>query len=254
MIDIHSHILYGVDDGAQDIEMSLDMARQAVKEGITHIIATPHYSEGCQTPYKVIQEKVTALNEKLKEENINLKVSAGLEVRIRPDLIQLLDEEIIGTIDLQQAYMLIEFSNSDLPTYTKKIFRELYQRGITPIIVHPERQRQLINNMAKLEELVEMGAICQITAGALEGHYGKTGQEAAYKMLEKGLIHTIASDAHNLGKRRFYVKEALETLRKKYGEEVVRIIVDNTYAIYEGQEVQEIEIKGFWKKIFSVFK
>lgn len=222
MIDLHCHILPGIDDGAKNIDDSIDMAREAVAEGITHILASPHYKNGhWDNEKRDILFFVNELQEELDARGIPLTIFPGQEVRINGDLFEDLKENKIQFIDEGKQYVLIEFPTLSIPAYTENLFFELQKEGITPIIVHPERNHSVLKDANVLLPFIEKGALAQLTAASYTGGFGKSIQKLSKQLIEANLVHFIASDAHNISSRSFYMKEAYQKLEKEFGREKV---------------------------------
>lgn len=218
MIDLHSHILYGIDDGAKTMEDSVDMARKAISEGITHLLATPHYKNGhWDNEKKDILPLVAELQEELDARNIPLTVFPGQEVRINGELLDDIKDDRLQFIDEENQYILIEFPTPSIPVYTEKMFYELQLLGVTPVIVHPERNRAVLEDPDVLLPFIEKGALAQVTAASYAGKLGKQTQKVSEQLIEANLVHIIASDAHNTSSRSFHMKAAFEKLQKDFG-------------------------------------
>lgn len=218
MIDLHCHILPGVDDGAKTMEDSLEMARLAVEEGITHLLATPHHMnrDWMNEKSKVI-ELVDQLQAEIDQEGIPLTLYPGQEVRIYGNILEDIEKDRILFTDELNQYVLIEFPTSSIPTYTERLFYDLQSNGKTPVIVHPERNRMILEEPNKLKELVDHGALAQLTAASYTGGFGKQIQKLSKQLIEADLVHFIASDAHNTGNRAFLMQEAHDQFIKEYG-------------------------------------
>ena len=174
MIDLHCHILPGIDDGAQTVTDSLAMAKQAVSEGIHTIVATPHHQNGKYVnEHDSIIYQVGQLNDELKQNEIPLKILPGQEVRLYGDLLEDYEAGKIVTLNETNKYILIEFPSNHVPRYAEQLLYELRVKGMIPIIVHPERNAELIERPDKLYDLVSKGALTQVTAGSLLGKFGK---------------------------------------------------------------------------------
>ncbi|KHE73179.1 tyrosine-protein phosphatase [Halobacillus sp. BBL2006] len=238
MIDLHCHILPGVDDGAETMEESIAMAKDAVKEGIETIVATPqHMTSNFYNPNHSIISNVKDLNKKLKEEGIPLDVVYGQEVRMNSEFMSALETEEILSINLKSKYIFIELPSNVVPNYTKNVLYELQIAGYKPIIAHPERNKMLQEQPDLLYHLVKNGAITQITAGSIAGKYGRSAQKLAFKMIESNLAHVVASDARDTKKRKFYMKDAYDKLKKKYGMDMVYQLMENAHVILDGEMV-----------------
>ncbi len=254
MVDIHCHILPGVDDGSADMKESLNMARKAVEAGITHVFATPHHLNEKYVNIKSdIIDRAVRLNESFQLENIPLTIHLGQEVRIHRGIFTSLEKEEILTLDDKGKYLLLELPSGSVPTYTQEVIYELLLKGITPIIVHPERNTELIENQKLLFELVQEGALTQITSGSIIGNFGKSIQSFSKKIIEHNLTHFIATDAHNIGSRGFTLKEAYETITKIYGIERTFYFKENAEQLIKGQCPSILEPVQFKKKILGIF-
>jgi len=197
MIDIHSHILPYMDDGASSWDISLKMCQQAYEDGIKTIVATPHTLNGIYDNYpKVIEEKVKTLNQKLKENNIPLQVLPGSEVHLRGDIIEKLKKQEIITLN-KTNYILLEFSTTQIPLQIEEILFQIQIMGITPILSHVERNLEFKHQPALLANLIQKGALAQLTAASLCGAFGTKIRKLSQELLANGLIYCIASDAHS---------------------------------------------------------
>lgn len=252
MVDIHSHLLFGVDDGPKTMEQSIEMLQQAAREGITEIIATSHV---CHPQYHVqsteVLEQVPKLQQAIDERGIQLKIHTGHEVRITDDLLEKLEKNEVLPLGNSQ-YVLLELPSSNVPNYTKNIIVLLKSRGITPIIAHPERNKAIAEKPARLERLIREGAVAQITAGSLAGHFGKNIQKLSLDLVKANLVHTYGSDAHNLSTRPFLYDEGLTYLEKKKQIDAVDLLLENNACVVENRslfllEPEEISEKKWWK-------
>lgn len=254
MIDIHSHILPGVDDGSADMKESLNMARKAVEAGITHLFATPHHlNEKYVNVKRDIIDRAVRLNDSLQQNNIPLIIHLGQEVRIHRDIFTSLEKEEILTLDDNGKYLLLELPSGKVPTYTKEVIYELLLKGITPIIVHPERNKELIENHKLLFELVQEGALTQLTSGSINGNFGKKIQSFSKKIIEHNLSHFIATDAHNIISRGFSLQHAYEIITKAYGIERTFYFKENAEQLIKKQSPFIEKPVPFKKKIFGIF-
>ncbi|TFB14190.1 tyrosine protein phosphatase [Filobacillus milosensis] len=236
MIDIHSHILAGLDDGASLIEESLDIAKAAVNEGIHIIYATPHHNQRYIYDKNLVYTKAKELNRLLQENHINLNVRVGQEVRIRMDLPELLKQNNVLTLGESQ-YVLIEFPSTQVPHYTKDVFFKLQLAGYQPIIAHPERNIEILHKPNILYDLIINGALSQVTAGSVAGNFGKKIQKLSFKLIEANLVHFIASDAHNISSRGFFINNALANIKQKFGQPPINYFKKNSLLLEDGKHV-----------------
>lgn len=255
MIDIHSHILYGVDDGPKDLTESLELARLAVKEGIKTIIATPHHHNGRYNNRKQdIIDKVQHLNEQLQIETIPLTVLPGQEPRIYGELLDDYKKGDILTLNDGQHFLFIELPSSHVPRYTEQLLYDIQLAGLTPIIVHPERNQEFMERPDLLYQLVKRGALTQITTGSLTGFFGKNIRKFTTQIIDANLTHFMASDAHHVNHRPFFFDEALDFLQKRYGTDIVYYFTENAQFLVNGENVhKEIPMRIKAKKFFGIF-
>ncbi|WP_078429765.1 tyrosine-protein phosphatase [Alkalihalobacterium alkalinitrilicum] len=238
MIDIHCHILPSVDDGAAHKAESIQMIEQAIEEGITTIIATPHHLNG---PYinekQSIIKAVDQLNEEIKINGLNMNILPGQECRIYGDLVSDYHKGDILPLADSNKYVFVEFPSNHVPRYAKQLFYDMQLAGLTPIIVHPERNSQITEKPDLLYDFVTSGVLTQITTSSLTGHFGKKIKRFTEDLIEHNLTHFLASDAHSLVKRPFRMREALSELEKNFGTEVVYQFQENANLVVSGLHV-----------------
>jgi protein-tyrosine phosphatase len=253
MIDLHCHILPGIDDGAETLEASIAMAEKAISQGITHILCTPHHNNG-----KYINEKskviahVASLQKELDERQLPLTLLEGQEVRITGDLMEAIYRNEILFTDLGDTYLLIEFPTFEVPLYAKRLFFDLIQLGITPVIVHPERNADFRKDPNRLLPFLVMGCLAQLTAPSYMGVFGKSIQKTAKIMVKHNLVQMAASDAHGIYKRTFYLKECYEQIAKDFGQEKAESMKQAAKDLANGDEVSYPMYKEVRKK-FCLF-
>ncbi|MCF6291120.1 MAG: hypothetical protein L3J03_09045 [Desulfobacterales bacterium] len=210
MIDIHCHILPEIDDGAMSIDESLEMAEQAVDNGIEEIVATPHAGNGV---YLNNLEKTTRLvqylNERIAEAGIPLRIYSGAENYLLPHLTDMINLGQAATLN-NSRYILIELPPTLLLSSLKQELFTLQVNGYVPVLAHPERHGLLMKNTSTLAELVGLGCLCQVTAQSLTGDGGGTIQAAADRIVGKRLAQVIASDAHSATDRKPALKKAVK--------------------------------------------
>ncbi|GAB3042047.1 tyrosine-protein phosphatase [Virgibacillus ainsalahensis] len=250
MIDIHSHILPGVDDGAKTEEDSMKMAREAVSQGIDAIIATPHHRNGKYDNERAsIMQHVTILNELFAKEDIPLTVLPGQEVRINGEMIE--EIETGGILSLNETkYLFVEFPSGHVPRYSSQMLFDIQVAGYTPIIVHPERNQELIEHPTKLYEFVKKGALTQVTAASVAGKFGKNIQKFSNQLIEANLTHFIASDAHNTTSRGFCMDEAFKKINNEFGSEASYMFMENSQLLIDNMNVNRMEPSMVKKKKF----
>lgn len=237
MIDIHCHILHGLDDGAQNLIDSLEMAKAAVNNGIHKVVATPHHKTSrYNNPKSAIVEKVNELNELLQENQVPLEVLLGQEVRIFGDFVEDYKNEQILTVNLQN-YVLIEFPSNHVPSYTERLFYDIQMKGLIPVIVHPERNSQIMEQPDKLYNLIEKGALSQVTASSVTGDLGKKIQKFSFRLIDSNLTHFVATDAHNITSRPFNLAEAYSIIEKEFGIDYVDLFIENAEDMTAGKMI-----------------
>lgn len=255
MIDLHCHILYGVDDGAQTEQEAIDMARAAVASGITHILCTPHHNNGkYNNPKHTVVSSVVELQRILDEQGIPLTLYEGQEVRITGELLAEIKQDNILFVDIENKYLLIEFPTLDVPKYTTQFFSSLLTQGITPVIVHPERNAMFRANPNSLTHFLDMGVLSQLTAPSYTGFFGKEIQKMSQLMVKHNLVHMVASDAHGVSKRPFFLKEAYEKIGEDFGVEKVQEFKQTAKDLVNGDVCKVSPYTEPYKTIFGNFK
>lgn len=254
MVDIHCHILPEIDDGAQNLEESIQMAKAAVQEGITKVVASPHhYTSRFHNPKEEIVPKVALLNKELQNRNIPLEILVGQEVRINGDWISEYENNQIATIN-DNIYVLIEFPANHVPRYAEQLFYGIQMTGLIPIIVHPERNSQIVEQPEKLYRLIEKGAISQITAASVAGYFGKSIQKFSLQLIEANLTHVVASDAHNTTNRSFKMIEAFDVIEREFGSDAVYMFNENAELIVSGNMIYRDNPKNIKRrKLLGIF-
>ncbi|MFK4307400.1 protein-tyrosine phosphatase [Bacillus sp. RC242] len=255
VIDLHCHILPGVDDGAGVVTDSLEMARQAVAEGIHTIVATPHHKNGKYDNERThIIPQVKQLNDELQRTNIPLNILPGQEVRLYGDIVEDYEAGKIVTLNENHKYMLIEFPSNHVPRYAEQLLYEICVKGMTPIIVHPERNAELIERPDKLYNFVSKGALTQVTAGSLLGNFGKKIKKFSLQLVEHKLTHMIASDAHNTTSRGFHLGASYDLIQKEFGIDVMSDLRENPSVLINGKAVYKEDPEQIRrKKLFGIF-
>jgi protein-tyrosine phosphatase len=227
MIDLHCHILPGVDDGAKSMEESLSMARKALEDGIHTIVATPHTLNGIYiNPVNEVTSRVANLQECLSKNHIKLQLYAGADVYMCPHMLERIESGDAGTIDNAGKYILLEFPSQIVPPGAKDEIFSLKLNGITPIITHPERNPAIQQDIDILYELVRMGSLSQVTAMSITGEFGGMVMQCAERLLTRRLVHVIATDAHSSDTRPPVLSQAVERAAEIIGsyEEAERMV------------------------------
>lgn len=225
MIDLHCHLLPGIDDGAVDLETSLQMARMAVADGITVIACTPHIMPGYyENTGPGIRAAVGVLQQRLDEAGIPLRLVPGADVHLVPGLAAGLREgRLLSLAD--SRYFLFEPPHHVAPPRLEEAVFDCMAAGYQPLVTHPERLTWIEGHYEIMTRLAHAGAWMQITAGSVTGRFGKRAQYWSERMLDEGIVHVIASDAHNLRKRTPVLSEAVEAVAVRLGPEAANDMV-----------------------------
>jgi protein-tyrosine phosphatase len=212
VIDLHSHILPGLDDGSRTVDDARALARRAADDGVTAIAATPHVRSDYPTRPDEMEQGVLRLREDFVEQRIQVEVLHGGEI----DLGSLgsLDDDDLRRFSLARSerYVLLEFPYSGWPLGLEETVYGLGLRGLTPVLAHPERNRKVQSDPGRLTEAVRLGALVQLTAASLDGRLGRSSERAADRLLERGLAHLLASDAHTPAIREAGLADAAEAV------------------------------------------
>ncbi|MBI5100270.1 MAG: hypothetical protein HZB33_00310 [Nitrospirae bacterium] len=236
MIDIHCHILPGLDDGPAESDISVAMARMAMTDGITRIVATPHYRHGISPSVADIAGAVEIFRHRLKEHHIAVSVIPGADIHLTFELLRELDAQTLPSIN-NGSYFLLELPDM-LPPNIDAIIFKARARGYVPVITHPERNYSLLMSAEKLRSLRDAGAMFQITAMSISGGFGAHIQGYAHMMLRKGYVDFVATDAHNTDVRPPILSEALRQVRALLGDAAANsIFFKNPEAVLENVEI-----------------
>ena len=244
MIDFHNHIIPNVDDGAKSIDMSIEMLKEAQRQGITDIVSTIHFQhpkmDGKNTDFTFVNQKYLDLKKIMDEHGIDIKIHLSAEVFYLPNLTRILDNPLV-TIG-NGKFMLIEFQTKMLPPdYLSELF-QLQKEKITPIIAHPERYQAIQKNPSLGSDWCERGFVLQLDCGSILGHFGKRCQKISLELINRGCIQLIGSDAHNNKIRNFCLKPAYKEIESKFGLNVVKKLKNNSSLLLEGKSLQIIHV------------
>lgn len=252
MIDIHSHILFGLDDGASSPQEMIEMAKQAVSNGITTIVATPHHKNGVyHNPREAIEKRLMEAQAYLEQHNIPLTLLPGMEIRVYDQVTADLQAADLITYNDKNRHILLEMPHDHVPLYVERTIFELKLAGYVPIIPHPERNRQIQSDPNVLYRLIRLGALAQLTASSIVGRLGKEVQKSCFDMIGHQLVQLIASDAHDTGNRGFLLKEAYEAIRHHFGEDYLHLFLESAEAIATGQECPVLAPEKISRRFFG---
>lgn len=254
IVDIHSHIIPGIDDGAKSMEMTLEMLRNSEKDGTKQIIATPHYLlEYGEAMISEVKELVKKINLLINQEGIDVKVYSGQEVYYTERIIQDYIEGKIGTIN-DSKYMLIEFPMRKFDNNIFNVIYELQVRNITPIIAHPERYKAIIEKPSIINKFINEGYLFQINSGSLEGKFGVEVKKTAETLLNNKIYNFIGSDAHDTKNKTTGLSKAINLINK-YDKDAEKVFQDSSRKILNNEQVDFLGGKIVEKKsIFSFLK
>ena len=248
MIDIHAHILPGIDDGAMDMYDTLEMARIAADSGITRMIATPHCNlPGLYQNYfgEAYVSAVKKAREAIRKEGIPLELLPGMEVFSTPDLPGLLTSGKIMPLN-QGRYLLMEFSFEEDPEYVEDLLERVCPTGVRPVIAHAERYHFVQDDPQLAYEWRKKGYLIQINKGSVLGKFGERAMDTAYALLEHHLVSAVASDAHSPLQRTPYMQDAWEALSGRFPERYLKILFEeNPRRICESLPTQRFPLKSF---------
>lgn len=243
MIDLHCHLLPGIDDGPDTLEQALELARLAVSNGITHSVVTPHIHPGRYENDAVsIQQSLNEFRAALLEHEIPLQLGFAGEVRLGAEIPMLIESNQIpfyGTLDGYQIFLL-ELPHSHVPPGSDKLVEWLLQRNIKPMIAHPERNKDIMRKFEKVMPFMELGCLFQLTAGSVAGDFGEAARQTAHWMLESGKVTVLASDAHNAQYRPPRLDHGRDAAAAIIGNELARELVYARPALLVSQQFNDL--------------
>ena len=223
MIDLHTHILPGVDDGVKTEDDAVAFARVAVADGVTTIVATPHYRDGFYVnPRSEVLDRVAALRRRLEVENISVRLLPGAEIHICPDLVERVRSGHAPTLADNGRTVLFELSMTQYPFDLENVVYAMRLAGLQVLLAHPERIRYFQEDLRRYEALVRQGAFGQITTGSVLGVFGEEVEEFSEELVRKKLVHVVASDAHNVRGRPPVLSAALARIGGWVGPDLAR--------------------------------
>lgn len=246
MVDLHSHLIWNIDDGSKSKEMTANMLKQAVRGGTTKLVLTPHYLKGhYEVQINNVKERANEVKELVKELGLNLEVYCGQEVYYSEHILENYLNKEIGTIN-DSRYMLIEFNMRDF--YIEEAVEVLYElqlRGIVPVIAHPERYYRFINKPSLINEFINEGALFQLNLGSITGDFGKDVRKTAEIFLKNKIYSFIGSDAHRDENRNPDMSNGAEALRDmdidyfNYFKDSGERLLKNEEIVFLGSKIKE---------------
>lgn len=239
MIDLHSHIIFDVDDGSKSIEDSIEMILEAVEAGFTDIIATPHYMESAYEVSKPeIKQKMDKIIEILKDNNVKINIHQGNEIYISNNIVDWLNNDIASTIN-NSKYVLFETPMNVEPLNLLDVVYSLLENKNVPIIAHPERYEFIQKDPNKLIELIENGVLFQANYGSITGQYGKEAQKTVVKLLQNNMIHFMGTDTHRPNSVYTRVGSSVQELKKILPNHIVEeITYENAKKVLNNEDIE----------------
>ena len=257
MIDIHSHILPGIDDGSKSFEESMELIRSASSNGVTDIIATPHYIVG--SDYMINNEEkrklLLKLKKQIKKEEIPINLYLGNEVFVENNMLELRKKKEITTLH-NSKYLLFELPLNYKFNGIEDLLFDLGCKGIVPVIAHPERYAFLKENPSLATRLIDAGALFQTNVGSFLGIYGKKAQETAILFLKHHAITFIGSDIHHTDKNYYELIDKAKKVMKKYisDDEIKKLFEKNAEKVLNKEEIKNVKCVPFKKGLFGKWK
>ena len=242
MVDIHHHLLWGLDDGARDLEMSVAMAKASAADGVTHVVCTPHANGQYEFDPAANQARVAELQARLDAEGVALRVGLGCDFHLSYDNIvdAKADPSRFSVNGL--GYLMVEIPDYGIPPGMTETFYELQLAGLTPVLTHPERNPTLQADQTRLGEWMRGGVLVQVTGDSVTGKMGRTAEKIAHGLLAKRWVHFLATDAHNVSSRPPRLSQARDIVAKRYGREYAESLVTaNPRAVFDGKPFEPVE-------------
>ncbi|SYW09679.1 polysaccharide biosynthesis tyrosine autokinase [Oenococcus oeni] len=247
LVDIHAHLLPRADDGSDSMTTSLQLAKEAVQEGVHTIVASPNQMDGryINDPDKVLSD-VDNLNNTLKRIGIDLRILPGQEIHLSDQFLTAFDQGRLLTLADSKKYMLVELPNDSVPPVIHQVISKLREHKITMIVAHPERNLVLLNDPKELNKLARRGVLFQVTSSSINGFFGKQIADFSLAMLRRGFVTTIASETHGItSDQHYHLADAYSVADKLIGEGKTNIIKQNAVRIVKGEPVDGTTIREF---------
>lgn len=225
MIDIHCHLLPGIDDGPPTVEAAMALACALVEDGVTQVVCTPHVFPGrFENRRSSIAEEFLRFSQLVQQAGLPLELLWAGEVRLTPEVLDLLPLQELPFLGQGGGVktVLLEMPDGQVPLGAEQFVRRLMNAGIRPVVAHPERNRAVMDHPERMQGLVDEGCAIQLTAASVLGEFGPRAQAAAQALIDAGWVQAVASDAHNLGGRRPRMKAAMQWLTKHYGADAAQ--------------------------------
>jgi protein-tyrosine phosphatase len=236
MVDIHSHIVYGVDDGAKTLENSVAMLEMAAKCGTTDIVATPHSDNKYQYDPELITARIAEMQAALGD---RIRIHKGCDFHLHFDNIRRCEEDRSRFTINGKRYLMVEFADSQIPKNIAYVFQDMLRRDITPVVTHPERNNLLMGRLNEIVEWVRFGCLIQVTAQSFTGRFGKKAEEGCRRLMRQNMVHFVASDAHDTEWRPPDLREARLLVSTEYSEDAaVRLFETHPRMALTGEYIE----------------
>ena len=257
MIDIHNHLIPKFDDGPKSIDESVDMLRQAEEQGIKEVFATSHFNE--YIPKELEKEYFTKLKE-LREEiltrGIEVNVYSGSEIFYHHYVDTTIKSSKVTTLGGWGQYVLIEFPMFQMPEGVEEVLFRLSVEKYIPIVAHPERYNAVLEKPERALNFIRYGGLLQVNAGSVLGHFGKAVQKTCLSLLNRRVVHFIASDAHSTRNRTFLLREVYDFLQNELPPDYLeKLLISNARNIIDEVRIEEVHLPeeeqepSFWMRL-----
>jgi protein-tyrosine phosphatase len=253
MVDIHSHVIYGVDDGAKTVEDSIAMLEMAAASGTTDIVATPHSDLKYSYDSDLIKQRIAELQARMGDK---IRIHKGCDFHLYYDNIERCKSDRSQFTINGHCYLMVEFADHAIPKTINNIFRGMIENNITPVITHPERNSLLMGRVSEMVQWVRSGCLIQVTANSFTGRFGKSAAEGCRRLMRHNMVHFVASDAHDTEWRPPDLREPYKVVSAEFGEHVAeRLFVTHprmtlTGQYLECQDPDDIAKQKAWWKIW----
>ena len=244
MIDLHNHLLPGIDDGAKRVDETLEFLRLAGRDGVRTVVATPHMKPGVyDNSRQAILDRVAMVQEARRgSEAEGVELLPGAEVFFTADIVERARRGELMTVADRGRYILLELPYQQVPMRVDETIFQLRLLGLTPIMAHPERVAYYLEDFERVGASVRLGALTQVTGSSITGLFGSKARDFAFRMLERNLVHVVASDSHDVRYRPPLLTPAAAILKRRGGEALARRMLEEIpRAILEGREVEQEE-------------
>lgn len=228
MYDLHCHIIPGIDDGAKDMQEALALLQIAEQEGISHMVITPHINPGhFDNTSSIIQQGLSELKAASSNAGLKIQLAAAAEVRLSAEILTWAERDMLPFIGSYQGFnvLLLEFPHSHIPAGSDKLVKWLLSKNILPMIAHPERNRDVQSDPAKLSPFIRLNCLFQLTASSVLGDMGERSTALSIQLLKQKLFHVMATDSHNLLRRPPKLRQAAQQVSELVSADYAELLV-----------------------------